>query len=148
MTFSVFSDEHYMKEALKEAQIAKDKDEVPIGAVVVSNRHIIAKGHNMTEQLQDVTAHAEMIALTSATEHLGSKYLNQCRVYVTIEPCAMCAGAMAWAQIEGLIFGAHDDKKGFTKYEPNLLHPNTQITSGVEEQECRSFIQSFFKEKR
>ncbi len=148
MTFSVFSDEHYMKEALKMARMAYEKGEIPIGAVIVSNRKVIAKGYNMTEQLQDVTAHAEMIALTSATEYLGSKYLNHCRIFVTIEPCAMCAGALAWAQIEGLIFGALDDKKGFTKYEPNILHPNTQITSGVEEEDCRAFIQKFFKEKR
>ena len=148
MTFSAFSDEHYMKEALKQAELAGEKGEIPIGAVVVSGRQIIAKGHNMTEQLQDVTAHAEMIALTSATEHLGSKYLDECRVFVTIEPCAMCAGALAWAQIEGLIFGAHDDKKGFTRYEPNILHPNTQITAGIEEEACREMLQDFFRKKR
>jgi len=148
MPFSVFSDEHFMKEALKQAELAREKGEIPIGAVIVSGRQAIAKGHNMTEQLQDVTAHAEMIALTSATEHLGSKYLTNCRIYVTIEPCAMCAGALSWAQIEGLVFGAHDDKKGFTKYQPNILHPNTQITSGIEEADCRAYLQEFFRNKR
>lgn len=148
MTFSVFSDEHYMKEALNQAHEAYEKGEVPVGAVVVCNRQIIARGHNMTEQLQDVTAHAEILAITSACEYLGSKYLTDSRVFVTMEPCAMCAGALAWAQVKGLIFGAHDDQRGFTTYKPALLHPNTEVTSGVEEAECSQLVKDFFAEKR
>ena len=148
MTFSVFAPENYMKIALQEAETAYEKGEIPVGAVVVSQRQVIAKGHNMTEQLQDVTAHAELIALTSASEALGSKYLTDCQLYVTLEPCAMCAGALGWAQLEHLVFGASDPKRGFTRLQPGVLHPKTQLTSGIAEEECREVLQAFFEARR
>lgn len=138
----------YMKEALKEARLAQAADEVPIGAVVVCKGRIVGKGHNMTERLKDPTAHAEMIAITAATEALGGKYLSDCTLYVTIEPCPMCASALAWAQVGGLVYGAADDKRGFSQFSPSLLHPKTEVVSGVLEEECGNLVTEFFKKKR
>jgi tRNA(adenine34) deaminase len=148
MTLNFFSDEYFMGEALKEAVKALEKEEIPIGAVVVSNNKIIARGHNLTEQLNDVTAHAEMIALTSASNHYQSKYLPECTIYITLEPCAMCAAAIGWAQIKNIVFGAFDPKKGFTSFKPSLVHPKTLIKGGILEQECGDLLKDFFKEKR
>ena len=142
------SDEHFMKEALKEAQKGFDMDEVPIGAVIVSNDRIIARAHNLTERLNDVTAHAEMQAFTSAAEFLGSKYLHQCTLYVTIEPCVMCTGASYWAQLDKIVFGANDEKRGVSKLNCKLTHPKTKITAGVLEKECVELMQKFFSQKR
>lgn len=142
------SHERYMREALKEAQKAFDADEVPVGAVVVCRDMIIARAHNLTERLNDVTAHAEMQAITSAAAHLGGKYLDECVVYVTVEPCAMCAGALFWAQTGTLVYGATDEKRGFRKTNPAMLHPKTKLVSGVLEQECASLMKEFFKKKR
>ena len=141
-------DEKFMREALKEAGAAYDEDEVPIGAVVVWNGRIIARGHNMTERLRDPSAHAEMIALTSATEAMGGKYLDACTLYVTVEPCPMCAGAMNWAQVGRVVYGAPDPKRGFSKFTPPLLHPKTGIVSGVLAEECGSIVSEFFRSKR
>ena len=137
-----------MKEALKEAQKAFIEDEVPVGAVVVANDTVIARGHNMTEQLNDVTAHAEMIALTSAANYLGSKYLNECTLYVTLEPCLMCASALKWAQLGRLVFGASDDKAGYHVIEAPVLHPKTEIVTGVLEEEAAELMKQFFRMKR
>lgn len=145
---TVFSDEHFMKEAFKEAQKAFKEDEIPVGAVVVCENKIIARAHNMTERLNDVTAHAEMLAFTSATDFLGGKYLNECTLYVTLEPCVMCAGASYWTQLKKVVFGAPDEKRGFSKHQENLLHPKTELQSGVLENECREILQSFFQNKR
>lgn len=142
------ADERLMREALKEAQSAYDEDEVPIGAVVVWNGRIIARGHNMTERLRDPSAHAEMIALTSATEAMGGKYLDACTLYVTVEPCPMCAGAMNWAQVGRVVYGAADPKRGFSKFTPSLLHPKTEIVSGVLAEECGTLVSEFFRNKR
>jgi len=144
----ILNDNYFMAEALKEALIAADKDEVPIGAVVVCDNVIIARAHNLTETLQDVTAHAEILACTSASSYLGAKYLTQCTMYVTLEPCAMCAGALFWAQLNRLVYGANDAKRGFTKINAVLLHPSTQITKGVMLQECENLIKNFFLKKR
>src|SRR3954464_11015571 len=127
MELNVFSDEHFMREALKEARKAFDADEVPVGAVVVINNTVIARGHNLTERLNDVTAHAEMQAITAAANFLGGKYLDECTLYVTIEPCVMCAGATQWAHLGQLVYGADDEKKGFTKLEGKILHPKTVV---------------------
>jgi tRNA(adenine34) deaminase len=148
MEYPLFSDEYFMKEALKEAHKAEDLDEVPVGAVVVSNNRIIARAHNMTQQLEDVTAHAEMIALTSASNFLGSKYLDDCTLYVTLEPCLMCAAALKWAQLSRLVFGASDDKAGYHLVEAPVLHPRTAIKFGVLEEECGEVLKRFFKGKR
>lgn len=148
MDLSVYSDEYYMKEALKEAQKAFDKDEIPIGAVVVCNNRIIARAHNLTEQLNDVTAHAEMQAFTSAANYLGGKYLDECILYVTIEPCVMCAGASYWTQIKKIVYGAEDEKRGYSKIRSKILHPNTKVVSGILEEECAEMMKKFFKEKR
>ena len=137
-----------MREALREAGFAAAEDEVPIGAVIVWNGRIIAKGHNMTERLSDPTAHAEMIAITAATEAVGGKYLNDCTLYVTVEPCPMCAGALAWAQIGKVVYGATDNKRGFSMFSPSLMHPKTEIISGVLAQECGEIVTEFFKNKR
>ena len=137
-----------MREALREAGFAAAEDEVPIGAVIVWNGRIIAKGHNMTERLGDPTAHAEMIAITAATEAVGGKYLNDCTLYVTVEPCPMCAGALAWAQIGGVVYGAADPKRGFSRFEPSLMHPKTEVVSGVLADECGRIVSDFFKNKR
>ncbi len=148
MTYPIFSDEYFMNEALKEATKAFEQDEVPVGAVIVSANRIIARGYNMTQQLGDVTAHAEMIALTSAANFLGSKYLEDCTLYVTLEPCLMCAAAHKWAQLGRLVFGASDDKAGYHLVEAPVLHPKTQITFGVLEAESAALLQRFFRQKR
>jgi tRNA(adenine34) deaminase len=145
---SVFSDEYFMKEAFKEAEKAFDKGEVPVGAVIVCNNKIIARAHNMTEMLNDVTAHAEMLAFTSATDFLGGKYLNECTLYVTLEPCVMCAGASYWTQLKKVVFGAADVKRGFSRITENLLHPKTETISGLLENECGELVKEFFKQKR
>lgn len=137
-----------MREALKEAQKAYEADEVPVGAVVVAENRIIARAHNLTERLHDVTAHAEMQAITAAAHALGGKYLVDCTLYVTLEPCVMCAGALAWSQISSIVFGASDPKKGFTLLENNILHPKTQVSKGVLAQECEKIIKDFFIQKR
>ena len=148
MELSVFSDEHFMKQALVEAQLAFDKDEVPVGVVVVCKKRVIARGHNLTEALNDVTAHAEMQAITSATAYLGGKYLKDCTLYVTLEPCVMCAGALKWAQLGKLVFGAFDQKAGYSQADQNLLHPKTSVASGVMETECADLMIEFFRKKR
>lgn len=145
---SVNTHEYFMREALKEAQKAYDKGEVPVGAIIVANNKIIARAHNLTEHLKDVTAHAEILAITSASAHIGSKYLNECSIYVTIEPCPMCAGAIAWAQLSQLIFGAYDLKKGYTLFSEEILHPKTQVVKGVLADECKDILQNFFIERR
>lgn len=144
----LFDDEYFMREALKEARYAFDEDEVPIGAVIVSHNRIIARAHNLTERLTDVTAHAEMQAFTSASNYLGGKYLDECTLYVTIEPCVMCAGASYWAQLERVVYGAKDDKKGFQLVSKKIIHPKTKLTGGILEKECAELMTSFFKEKR
>lgn len=141
-------DNYYMKQALVEAEVAAEEGEIPIGAVIVCQERVIAKAHNMTQRLIDVTAHAEMQAITSASAGLGNKYLNECTLYVTIEPCVMCAGAIAWAQLGRLVFGANDEKRGFSKYANNLLHPKTVVSSGVMAEECAALMKSFFAKKR
>lgn len=141
-------DEKYMREPLKEAHCAAEEDEVPIGAVVVCRGRIIGKGHNMTERLNDPTAHAEMIAITAATEAMGGKYLNECTLYVTVEPCPMCAGALAWSQIGRIVYGAADPKRGFSLFSPSLLHPKTEISAGVLAEECGGLVSEFFRKKR
>ena len=148
MTYPIFSDEYFMNEALKEAQKAFEADEVPVGAVVVSGERIIARGYNMTEQLRDVTAHAEMIALTSAANFLGGKYLNDCSLFVTLEPCLMCASALKWAQLGKLVFGASDDKAGYHLVEQPVLHPKTEIRFSLLEEECGRLLKEFFRGKR
>jgi tRNA(adenine34) deaminase len=148
MTFSVFSDEYFMNEALKEAKKAFDADEVPIGAVIVCNEKIIARAHNLTERLNDVTAHAEMQAFTSAANYLGGKYLEECTLYVTIEPCVMCAGASYWARIGKIVYGARDEKKGYSKIGKNLLHPKTKVFAGILENECGELMKNYFIMKR
>ncbi len=137
-----------MKEALKEAYKALEAGEVPVGAVIVAADKIIARGHNLTETLNDVTAHAEMQCITSAANSIGGKYLSDCTIYVTLEPCAMCAGALSWAQITGIVYGASDTKKGFHLINQNMLHPKTTVTAGVLEEECTRLLKDFFKEKR
>ena len=138
----------YMKQALAEANKAYSQGEIPIGAVVVCRGKIIAKSHNLTEMLHDVTAHAEMQAITAAAEHLGGKYLTDCTLYVTVEPCVMCAGALGWSQISRIVYGTPDEKRGYARFAPNALHPRTQVTSGVMAEECAELMQRFFKEKR
>lgn len=137
-----------MKAALDQAIEAYEKGEVPVGAVIVSKGRIIARAHNQTEQLTDVTAHAEMLAMTSAFNFLGGKYLDKCKLYVTLEPCVMCAGAAMWAQLGELIFAASDDRRGYRSINPKMIHPRTQVTHGVLQDECRALIQQFFREKR
>ena len=141
-------DEQMMREALKEAHAAKEEGEVPIGAVIACKGRIIAKGHNMTERLCDTTAHAEMIALTAATEALGGKYLQDCTLYVTVEPCPMCAAALAWAQIGTIVYGADDPKRGYTQFTPSLLHPKTEVRKGVNSEECSRIVTDFFQSRR
>ena len=144
----ILSDDYFMKQALSEAGTAFDKGEVPVGAVIVCEGRIIARAHNLTETLNDVTAHAEMQAITAAASVLGGKYLIDCTLYVTIEPCPMCAGALAWAQIGRIVYGADDDKRGFTKLTPNVLHPKTKVQSGVLAEEASQQMKRFFKERR
>lgn len=142
------NDERFMREAISEARKALAQDEIPIGAVVVANGMIIGRGHNLTETLHDVTAHAEMQAITAAAEWLGGKYLDQCTLYVTVEPCVMCAGAIAWSQLGRLVFGTTDEKRGYQRYAPNALHPKTEVTSGILADECSTMMKEFFKSKR
>ncbi|MBE6234472.1 MAG: nucleoside deaminase [Bacteroidales bacterium] len=141
-------DEKHMRDALREAGAAAMEDEVPIGAVIVCKGRIVGKGHNMTERLNDPTAHAEMIAVTAATEAMGGKYLNDCTLYVTVEPCPMCAGALAWAQIGRIVYGASDPKRGYSLFTPSLLHPKTEVKGGVLADECGSIVTDFFRNKR
>ena len=141
-------DERYMREALNEAKAALKDDEIPIGAVVVADGRIIGRGHNLTETLHDVTAHAEMQAITAAEEYLSGKYLNQCTLYVTVEPCVMCAGAIGWSQLGRLVYGASDEKRGYTRYAPDALHPKTVVVKGVLEEEAAQMMKAFFKGKR
>ena len=143
-----FSDEYFMRQALTEAEKALDNDEVPIGAVIVCKKQIIARAHNLTECLNDVTAHAEMQAFTSAAAYLGGKYLNECILYVTLEPCVMCAGASYWTQIKKIVFGASDTKTGYSRIGQTVLHPKTEVTGGVMEKECADLLSNFFKKKR
>lgn len=144
----LFDDAYFMKLALKEAGYALEEDEVPIGAVIVANNKIIGKGYNQTEKLRDVTAHAEMIAITAAANYLGSKYLEDCTLFVTIEPCLMCASAIKWARLARLVFGAKDPKAGYTQIKGKILHPKTTVTHGILENECGSLMTEFFRKKR
>ena len=141
-------DNFYMKQALQEAKCAFEEDEIPVGAVIVCGDRIIARAHNLTERLSDVTAHAEMQAITAASEYLGGKYLNDCTLYVTVEPCIMCAGALGWSQIGKVVYGAGDEKRGFQRFAPQALHPKTQLVSGVMEEECAALMKEFFQRKR
>lgn len=141
-------DEKYMALALQEAQKAFEAGEVPVGCVIVAGSRIVGRGHNLTQTLQDVTAHAEIQAITAAAQTLGGKYLTDCTLYVTVEPCAMCAGAIGWAQLSGLVYGCPDDKRGYTVFAPNVLHPKTSVKSGVLVTECRKLMQDFFNKRR
>ena len=141
-------DELYMRKALTEAQQAFDEGEIPIGAIIVCQDHIIARAHNLTETLCDVTAHAEMQAITAAANELGGKYLTDCTLYVTVEPCTMCAGALGWSQITRVVYGCRDEKRGYSDYAPRALHPKCTVTSGILEDECRQLMQDFFRQKR
>lgn len=145
---NLMTDIDYMKQALVEAKKAFDKDEVPIGAVVVCKGRIIARAHNLTEMLNDVTAHAEMQAITAAANNIGGKYLNDCTLYVTVEPCPMCAGAIGWSQLGKLVYGAEDEKRGYHRYAPDVLHPKTEVVSGVCADEATALMKEFFKSKR
>lgn len=141
-------DEYFMQQALREARAALDEDEIPVGAVIVSNGSIIARAHNNTERLHDVTAHAEMLAFTAAANMLGAKYLTGCTLYVTLEPCHMCAGAAGWTQISHIVYGASDPKRGFTLLTPSPLHPKTTVEGGLMKEECEALLKSFFQRKR
>ena len=143
-----FNDEYFMRQALKEAELALHKDEVPVGAIIVHNKRIIARGHNLTETLNDVTAHAEMQAFTSAADYIGGKYLKNCTLYVTLEPCTMCAGASFWTQITKIVYGTKDLKRGFSNYNSGIIHPSTEVVGGVLEDECSLILKDFFKKKR
>ena len=145
---SIHSDTHFMKQAILEAKKALEKGEIPVGAVVVSDNQIIARAHNQTELLNDVTAHAEMLAITAAADHLGNKYLNDCTLYVTLEPCPMCAGALNWAQLGKIVYGASDDKRGFMNYGKRMLHPKTKVEYGILHEECSELMTGFFEQKR
>ena len=140
--------ELYMRKALEEACVAAEEGEIPVGAVVVCRDRIIARSHNQTERLSDVTANAEMLAVTMATASLGGKYLNECTLYVTLEPCTMCAGALAWAQLGGLVYAAPDPGRGYSRLNPDPLHPKTQVISGILEEECSALLKDFFKTRR
>ena len=148
MTLSVYSPERYMKEAFRQAKLAYEEGEVPVGAVVVANNRIIARAHNQVELLNDPTAHAEILAITAASEALGSKYLEGCAIYVTLEPCIMCAGALNWAQIEHIYYGASDEKRGYSLIGKSILHPKTQVNNGIMADECGQLLQDFFKKLR
>ena len=148
MNTSATDDIRYMRMALDEANKAYQQGEVPVGAVVVCQGRVIARAHNLTETLTDVTAHAEMQAVTSAANYLGGKYLNDCTLYVTLEPCIMCAGALGWAQLKRLVYGAADDKRGFYRYAPQALHPKTEVVTGVLADECSELMKSFFSQRR
>ena len=144
----VYDDNYFMRQALAQARIAATMGEIPVGAVVVSAGRIIARGHNETERLSDVTAHAEIIALTAAANHLGDKYLHDCTLYVTLEPCPMCAGALNWAQASRVVYGASDDKRGFMRFGRELLHPKTRLEFGILHDECADLMTGFFRERR
>lgn len=144
----MFTDEHFMREALKQATYAFEEGEIPVGAVVVCKNKIIARAYNQTEKLNDATAHAEMIAMTSASNALNSRYLKECTLYVTLEPCVMCAGASHWAQFEAIVFGASDAQRGYARLSDNVLHPKTEVRSGVMKNECKSLIDDFFRQLR
>jgi len=148
MSYPIFSDEYFMNEALKEARKALAQEEVPVGAVVVNQNRIIARAYNMTEQLNDVTAHAEMIAITAAANYLGAKYLTDCTLFVTLEPCTMCASALKWAQLSKIVFAASDPREGFSRIEENLLHKKTEQSSGILEEEAATLLKEFFQKKR
>ena len=148
MEINPFNEKYFMKEALKEAQKALEKEEVPVGCVIVCENEIIARAHNLTERLNDVTAHAEMQAFTSAADFLGGKYLKECSLYVTLEPCIMCAGASYWAQLKRIVYGAKDVKRGYSQLTQNVLHPKTEIVSGVMKDECSKLLTDFFERKR
>ena len=143
-----FDDEYYMRRALAEAEQAFSEGEIPVGALVVCRNQIISRAHNLTEMLNDVTAHAEMQAITAAANLLGGKYLTGCTLYVTLEPCSMCAGALAWSQIDRIVYGASDEKRGFHKFAPNLLHPKTEILGGIMQNECTLLLKRFFEARR
>lgn len=145
---SVHSDEHYMKQAIKEAQKALEDGEVPVGAVVVCQNRIIARAYNQVERLNDVTAHAEMLAITAGQNYLGSRYLDQCTLYVTLEPCTMCGGALYWSQMARVVYGASDDKRGYNQCNPEIIHPKTKITSGLLANESKVLLNSFFNQLR
>lgn len=142
------TDQEYMQKALIEAKQAFEEGEVPVGAVIVCRDRIIARAHNLTERLTDVTAHAEMLAITAAANALGGKYLTDCTLYVTVEPCVMCAGALAWAQLSRIVYGASDPKRGFSVFAPNALHPRTEVTKGVLAEECANLMKDFFQRRR
>ena len=144
----ILKDEQYMRRALDEARQALEEGEIPIGAVVVAKGRIISRAHNQTETLNDVTAHAEMLAITAAANALGGKYLTDCTLYVTVEPCPMCAGAIGWAQVPRIVYGAADEKRGYLRYAPNVLHPRANAIGGILEEECRQLMLDFFKRKR
>jgi len=144
----LFSDEYFMHHAFKEAEQAFSRGEVPIGAIVVCQNRIIARSHNLTELLNDATAHAEMQAITSASNLLGGKYLTGCTLFVTVEPCVMCAGALGWSQIDRVVYGASDEKRGYKKFAPEALHPKTEILAGVLQNECAALMKEFFEQKR
>ncbi len=148
MSLSVFSDEYFMKQALSEAYKAFDEDEVPVGAIIVVQNTIVARAYNQTEKLKDVSAHAEILAYTAATQYLDSKYLLDCTLYVTLEPCIMCAGMLKWSQIKRIVYGATDLKNGFQEINKNILHPKTELKGGVLETECAKILTDFFKQKR
>jgi len=145
---SIYSDDYFMGQALREAEKARDAGEIPVGAVVVCQKQIIARAHNQTQILNDVTAHAEIMAITAASSHLGNKYLNECTLYVTLEPCIMCAGALAWAQLDRVVYGASDEKRGFMRYGKELLHPKTKLEYGIKHDECAALMTEFFAQKR
>jgi tRNA(adenine34) deaminase len=148
MTYLLFSDEYFMNEALKEAQKASEKNEVPVGAVIVANNIIIARAHNLSVSLNDVTAHAEMQAITSAENYLGSRYLNECTLYITLEPCLMCAAATSWAQIGKIVYGADDPKAGYSRFGKKVLHPKTIVVKGIMQNDCSDILSKFFIKKR
>ena len=148
MLLNPFNDNYFMKEALKEAQKALEKDEVPVGCVISCENQIIARAHNFTQRLNDATAHAEMQAFTAASDYLGGKYLNECTLYVTLEPCIMCAGASYWTQLKKVVYGAKDIKRGYSHLSENILHPKTEVMSGIMDDECAKLLTNFFQRKR
>lgn len=145
---TIYSDDYYMEQAIKEAEKGREAGEIPVGAIVVCQKQIIARAHNQTQILNDVTAHAEIIAITSASSHLGTKYLKDCTLYVTLEPCIMCAGALFWSQIDRVVYGASDEKRGFMRYGKELLHPATKLEFGIKHDECANIMKTFFEVKR
>ncbi|HMR87872.1 MAG TPA: nucleoside deaminase [Saprospiraceae bacterium] len=145
---SIYSDDYFMTQAIREAEKARDAGEIPVGAIVVCQKQIIARAHNQTQILNDVTAHAEIMAITAASSYLGNKYLHECTLYVTLEPCIMCAGALAWAQLDRVVYGASDEKRGFMRYGKELLHPKTKLEYGIKHDECAALMTEFFAQKR